>query len=59
MRKYALSLELTDAGFGSTVLCEFRARLVAGNAEELVFDKLLDPCRERKWLKARWRQRTD
>ncbi len=57
--KYALSLELTDAGFDSTVLCEFRARLVAGNAEQLVFDKLLNVCRERKWLKARGRQRTD
>jgi transposase len=31
--KYALSLELTDAGFDSTVLCEFRARLVEGKAE--------------------------
>src|SRR5690349_22504475 len=28
--KYGLSLELTDAGFDSSVLCEFRARLVAG-----------------------------
>lgn len=57
--KYALSLELTDAGFDSSVLCEFRARLVEGNAEQLLFDKLLALCRERKWLKARGRQRTD
>ncbi len=28
--KYALSLELENSGFDSTVLCEFRARLVAG-----------------------------
>src|SRR5688572_2640748 len=27
--KYALSLELTDSGFDSSVLCEFRARLIA------------------------------
>jgi transposase len=57
--KYALSLELTDSGFDSTVLCEFRARLVAGGAEQLLFGKLLDVCRRRKWLRARGRQRTD
>ena len=57
--KYALSLELTDPGFDSSVLCEFRARLVSGNAEQLLLDKLLEVCRERKWLKARGRQRTD
>ena len=57
--KYALSLELENSGFDSTVLCEFRARLVAGKAEHLVFDKLLDWCRERKMLKARGKQRTD
>jgi transposase len=28
--KYALSLELTDAGFDHTVLSEFRSRLIAG-----------------------------
>ncbi len=28
--KYALNLELTDPGFDSTVLCEFRACLLAG-----------------------------
>jgi transposase len=28
--KYALNLELSDPGFDATVLCEFRARLVAG-----------------------------
>jgi len=57
--KYALSLELTDSGFDSSVLCEFRARLLQGKAEHLLFDKLLDVCRERKWLKRRGRQRTD
>src|SRR5215210_4336776 len=57
--KYALSLELTDSGFDSSVLCEFRARLLQGKDEHLLFDKLLDVCRERKWLKRRGRQRTD
>jgi transposase len=57
--KYALSLELTDPGFDSTVLSEFRTRLVAGAAEQRLLDALLDVCRKRKWLKARGRQRTD
>lgn len=57
--KYALSLELTDPGFDSSVLCEFRARLLEGNAEKLLFDRLLAACRQRKWLKRRGHQRTD
>jgi transposase len=57
--KYALSLARTDAGFDSTILSEFRSRLVAGAAEQRVLDALLDVCRARKWLKARGRQRTD
>ncbi len=57
--KYALSLELGDPGFDSTVLCEFRARLASGDAEQLILDRLLELCRERKWIKARGRQRTD
>jgi transposase len=32
--KYALGLELTDAGFEFSVLSEFRTRLIAGGAEE-------------------------
>jgi len=57
--KYALGLELTDPGFHHTVLCEFRARLIAGSAEERLLDAVLDRCRERNWLKTRGRQRTD
>ena len=57
--KYALSLELTDAGFDHTVLSEFRARLIEGNAEQRLLDLLLERCREGGWLKARGRQRTD
>jgi len=57
--KYALSLELENSGFDSTVLCEFRTRLVAGNAETTLFDKLLGWCRQEKILKARGKQRTD
>jgi transposase len=57
--KYALSLELTDPGFDSSVLCEFRTRLIAGHAEQRMLDALLALCRERQWLKARGHQRTD
>jgi len=57
--KYALSLELTDPGFDFSVLCEFRARLIAGGAEQLLLDNLLEQCQNRGWLKARGKQRTD
>ena len=57
--QYALSLELTDPGFDSTVFSEFRTRLVVGSAEQRLLDAILERCRERKWLKARGRQRTD
>src|SRR3989440_5233908 len=57
--KYALSLELTDPGFDHTVLSEFRARLIAGHAEQRLLDLLLEQCQQRGWLKAHGRQRTD
>jgi transposase len=57
--KYALGLELTDLGFDSTVLSEFRTRLVAGRAEQRLLDGLLEQCRARKLLRAQGRQRTD
>ncbi len=57
--KYALSLELTSAGFDHTVLSEFRSRLLAGEAEHLLLDRLLERCRERGFLKGGGRQRTD
>jgi transposase len=57
--KYALSLSLEDEGFDESVLAEFRQRLIDGQAEALILDKLLKLCRERKWIKARGRQRTD
>lgn len=57
--KYALSRELTAPGFDSTGFSEFRSRLVVGSAEPRLLDALLDRCRERKWLTARGRQRTD
>src|SRR4051794_14315124 len=41
------------------VLCEFRARLVAGRLEQALLDAMLARLRERGLLKARGRQRTD
>jgi transposase len=57
--KYALGLELTDAGFDYSVLSEFRARLVAGSAEGRLLDVLLTACTHQGYLKARGKQRTD
>jgi transposase len=45
--KYALALELTDPGFDSTVLSEFRTRLLAGSAEQRLLEAVLDRCRQR------------
>ena len=57
--KYALGLELTDPGFHFSVLTEFRARLVAGGAEHLLLDGMLERFKARGLVKARGRQRTD
>jgi transposase len=57
--KYLLSLELPDPGFDFSVLSEFRDRLLAGSAEELLLDKLLERCQALGLLKARGQQRTD
>jgi transposase len=57
--KYALGLDLSDEGFHYSVLSEFRTRLLAGSLEQILLDRLLERCRERGWLKARGRQRTD
>jgi len=57
--KYALGLELTDPGFHFSVLTEFRARLVAGQAEHMLLDNMLQRFKQRGLLKARGKQRTD
>jgi transposase len=57
--KYALGLELTDAGFDASVLVEFRARLVEHSEARLLFETLLQRLREAKLIKARGKQRTD
>lgn len=57
--KYLLGLELADPGFDYSVLCEFRARLLAGGAEAQLLDLLLEQCKMRGLLRERGRQRTD
>jgi transposase len=57
--KYALSLELTDPGFDYSILSEFRDRLIAGNAEQLLLEAMLERFKAKGLLKARGRQRTD
>jgi len=57
--KYLLGLELADTGFDFTILSDFRARLVEGDAAHLLLDALLDRCKDAGLLKARSRQRTD
>src|SRR3954452_17914744 len=57
--KYLLAVELADAGFDHTVLCEFRGRLLGGDAAERLLARMLDVARDAGLLKARGRQRTD
>jgi transposase len=57
--KYLLALALEDDGFDASVLCEFRARLIAGGVEGLLFETLLTAFRERRLVKERGKQRTD
>jgi transposase len=57
--KYALSLDLTDAGFDYSVLSEFRTRLIAGAAEDRLLTTMFTGFIDRGLLKARGTQRTD
>src|SRR6266496_1058465 len=57
--KYALGLELTDTGFDFSLLSAFRTRLVDEQAETLLLDRLIEVCKQRGWVKAGGKQRTD
>ena len=57
--KYALSLPLDDSGFDRSVLSEFRARLIAGNAEHILLETLLEKLTQQGLVKAKGKQRTD
>jgi transposase len=57
--KYALGLQLTDAGFDFSVLSEFRNRLVEGGLEQHLLDAMLTEFQAQGLLKERGQQRTD
>lgn len=57
--KYALGLELTDPGFHFSILSDFRARLLKGETEQVLLDRMLEVFKQQGWLKAGGRQRTD
>lgn len=57
--KYALGLELSDAGFHYSVLSEFRARLVDGGAAQILLEKMLEQCQGKGLLEGKGKQRTD
>lgn len=57
--KYALGLDLDDAGFDASVLSEFRSRLVASDLVGLALDALLERLMAVGLLKAGGRARTD
>jgi hypothetical protein len=51
--KYVMSLELTDSRFDSSVLSEFRSRLITSSTEDMLLNIVLQKCKERKWLIAK------
>ena len=57
--KDALSLPLDESGFHSSVLSEFRDRLVQGSLESKLLDTFLELWKPRGYLRTRGRQRTD
>ena len=56
--KYLLSLDLGNSGFDFSVLSEFRSRIIAGQLEQRVLDRLLDQCKQKGWIQERGKQRT-
>jgi transposase len=57
--KYALHLSFDADGFDSSVLCEFRKRLIVHSAEARVFDVVLAQMKALGLVKTRGTQRTD
>jgi transposase len=57
--KYALSLSLDDEGFDATILGDFRERLIAHQAQDLVLEPILKLSRDQGWLKPAGKARTD
>lgn len=57
--KYALSLAVDDEGFDASILPDFRQRLLAHGAQDLLLEPILRVCREHGWLQAGGKQRTE
>ncbi len=57
--KYALHLPLEYEGFDFSVLSEFRDRLIQGQAENRVFEKLVEEIRKLGLIKEHGKQRSD
>ncbi|MGW3233892.1 IS1182 family transposase [Kitasatospora sp. NPDC001095] len=57
--KYALGLELEYTGFDASVLCEFRARLVAGDRADALLSLMLERLKAAGLVRSGGRQRTD
>ncbi|NEP15228.1 MAG: IS1182 family transposase [Symploca sp. SIO2C1] len=57
--KYLLGLELTNSGFDSSVLSEFRSRLCEIGSTNKLLDLMLLRFSEKKLIKNRGKQRTD
>lgn len=57
--KYALGLDLGDAGFDDSILSEFRARVAAGGLERVVLDTLLQRLAAGGLVAAGQKMRTD
>lgn len=57
--KYALALPLTAAPIDPSLLVDFRARLIRGSADLLLFETLLDCFSQHGLLRKRGRVRTD
>jgi len=57
--KYALALPLDAPAIDPSLLCDFRARLIDGSAELLLFERLLERFSQQGLLRKRGRVRTD
>jgi transposase len=57
--KYFLGLELSDPGFDYSILSRFRERLIDGNAEMSLLQRLLERCRASGLVRERGDMRTD
>lgn len=55
----AFGLPRDENGFDFSILSDFRQRLIAGQAEDLVLEPILVVSRRRGWLKTGGKQRTD